>query len=218
MKHLPCQLMKMKTSQAKDYLKSYEKKPGRELLKKELEFVESRLGGCEHLLSVGCGPAVLEGKLKAMHDEMEIVGLDASRDMIKLAPESINVVYGDAQSMGFNDETFDCMLYITSLEFIDDYKKAIKESNRVLKRKGKILVMMLNPASDYFAERYSNENSYIRKNIKHRNISEIVECISRYFSIKSKGYFLGIKNNEVFDTVDPKGASLYVVEAVKDGR
>jgi len=207
----------MKTARAKDYLKSYEKNPGKEFLKKELEFVERRLGGCERLLSVGCGPAVLEGKLKAMHEDMEIVGLDASREMLELAPESINVVYGDAQNMGFNDETFDCVLYITSLEFIDDCEKAMKESNRVLKRKGKILVMMLNPESDYFAEKYSNEESYIRKNIKHRNINEIVKCISRYFSIKSEGYFLGIENKNVFDSSDSKQASLYVVEAVKDG-
>jgi len=208
--------MKMKTARAKDYLKSYEKSPGKEFLKKELEFVERRLGGCKRLLSVGCGPAVLEGKLKDVHDEMEVVGLDASREMLELAPESINVVYGDAQNMGFNDETFDCVLYLTSLEFIDDCEKAMKESKRVLKDKGKILLMMLNPESDYFAERYSNENSYIRKNIKHRNISEMVECISSYFSIKSEGYFLGIKNDEVFDSSDPKEASLYVIEAVKN--
>ncbi len=209
--------MKMKNSQAKNYLKFYEKSPGREIFRKELKIIESRLGDCKHLLSVGCGPAVFEGKLKALHDEMEIVGLDASREMLELAPESIDRVYGDGQSMNFNDETFDCILYLTSLEFIDDYKKAIKESKRVIKRNGKILVMMLNPASDYFAEKYSNKDSYIRKNIKHKDVKAIRDYIASCFSIKSEGYYLGIKDGKVYDTSDPKEASLYVVEAIKNG-
>ena len=160
--------MKMKTSHAKDYLKSYEKSPGEEFLKKSWN------------LWKGC---------------WEAASACSALDALELEPESINVVYGDAQNMGFNDETFDCVPYITSVEFIDDCEKAMKESKRVLKNKGKILLMMLNPESDYFAERYSNENSYIRKNINYRNISEMVKCISSHFSIKSKGYFLGIKND-----------------------
>lgn len=76
--------------------------------------------------------------------------------------------------------------------------------------------MMLNPASDYFAEKYSDKDSYIRKNIKHKDVKAIRDYIASCFSIKSEGYYLGIKDGKVYDPSDPKEASLYVVEAIKN--
>ncbi len=117
--------------------------------------------------------------------------------------------------MGFEDGTFDCALYLTSLEFIPDYREAIKETYRVLKDKGKILVMMLNTKSDYFKKKYDNAGSYIRKNIKHTDMESIKKEIAKHFNIKSEGYFLGIKDGNAVESNDPEIASLYVVEGTK---
>ena len=206
-----------KENEVKKYLNFYSNKFGREVLEKELEFVESKLKDCKNVLSIGCGPALLEARLHKLYPEMNITGLDNSKEMIVQASKAIHLEYGDAQHLRFDDNSFDAILYVTSLEFIKDYKKAIEEAQRVLKSKGKILILMLNPKSSYFREEYKDRNSYIRKNIRHRNIMEIKEVISRYFFIESEEYFLGIKDREIVDSDNPKLASLYVLEGIKYG-
>ena len=207
-----------KENEVKKYLNFYSSKFGRAVLEKELEFVESKLKEYKNVLSIGCGPAFLETRLHQLHPEMNITGLDNSKEMIVQASKAIHLEYGDAQHLRFDDNSFDAVLYVASLEFIKDYKKAIEEAQRVLKSKGRILILMLNPKSSYFREEYKDRNSYIRKNIRHRNIMEIKEVISRYFFIESEEYFLGIKEGGIFDSDNPKLASLYVLEGVKDGK
>lgn len=199
------------------YLKFYNSKFGKEVLKEEAKFVESKLKNCKNVLSVGCGPALLEVRLSQIHPEMNITGLDNSKEMIVQASKSIHLEYGDAQHLKFDDNSFDAVLYVTSIEFIKEYKKAIKETNRVLKPKGKILVLMLNPKSNYFKNEYMDRNSYIWKNIKHTNVEKIKEFISKYFFIENEEYFLGIKKGETIASKNPGLASLYVVEGKKHG-
>ena len=64
------------------YLKFYNSEFGKEVLKRELEIVESRLKGCKIVLSIGCGPAFLEARLHQLHPEINITGLDNSKEMI----------------------------------------------------------------------------------------------------------------------------------------
>ncbi len=194
------------------YLRFYETKLGGVITEKELEYVAKFFKDCSNVLSVGCGPAVLEGKLATIFPEMNIVGIDNSKKMLSVA--SIKTVLGKGEKMGFKDSTFDCILFLSSLEFIDDYQKAVKEAFRVLKQNGKILILMLNPESCYFQKEYNEQNSYIRKNIKHTNIKNIENFVSHYFSLKTE-YFLGIKNEKIFDSNDTPFASLYVMKGVK---
>lgn len=208
----------IKENKVKKYLRFYSSKFGKEILQKELEFVESKLKDCNDILSIGCGPAFLETRLQQHHPEMNIIGLDYSKEMITQASKSIHLEYGDAQHLEFDDNIFDAVLYVTSLEFIENYKKAIEEAHRVLKPKGIILILMLNPESDYFRDEYRDKNSYIRNNIKHMNIEEIKEFISCYFFIENEEYFLGIKDGKIFDTNTPRLSSLYVVEGRKHGK
>lgn len=51
--------------------------------------------------------------------------------------------------------------------------------------------------------------------MRHRNIMEIKEVISRYFFIENEEYFLGIKERKIVDSDNPKLASLYVLEGIK---
>jgi len=199
-------------NEVEKYLKFYNSRFGKEVFNEELEFIEPRLKGCKNVLSIGCGPALLDAKLHQLHPEMNITGLDISKQMIKQAPKSIHVKYGDAQNLEFKNSSFDTVLYITSLEFIKDYKRAIKETYRVLEQEGKIIIIMLNPQSSYFKEEYNDKESYIRKNIKHTNVEGIKEFISKYFFIENEEYFLGIKKGEIVTSKNIGLTSLYVVE------
>jgi len=202
-------------NQVSKYLEFYDTPFGKKILEKELEFVESKLINSKTVLSIGCGPAILETKLAQLHVEMEIIGLDCSTEMIWRAAKLIHTRLGDAHHLAFDDHSFDAVLYVTSLEFIRDYKQAIREAHRVLKSKGKVLILMLNPGSTYFRERYAKKHSYIRKNIKHTNIAVISDDVSRYFDMENKQYFLGIEDQRIVDSTDPDIASLYVLEGLK---
>lgn len=193
------------------YLKSCKKIFWKDVFKKELDYVLKELNSCKNILSVGCGPAIIERELE--EHSFNVTGLDISKEALEGAPDSIRTVVGSAEHMDFDDESFDAAIYVASLQFIQDYKKAIQETKRVLKPKGKLLIMMLNPESEYFKEKTKRKTSYLNK-IKHKDLKTIEEFISKHFSIETE-YFLGIKGRKIFDSNNPKLASLYVIKAKK---
>jgi ubiquinone/menaquinone biosynthesis C-methylase UbiE len=201
-----------KENDVKKYVQFFSTTLGKKILERETRFVSEKLIGCRKVLSIGCGPALLEARLQRLHPDMTIVGLDTSKEMITQAPKGISVMYGDAQHLEFQDNNFDAVLYITSLEFIENIQKAIQETFRVLKAKGLLLVLMLNTNSQYFQEKYGSNTSYIRKNIKHTNINRIQQVISQYFIITNKQYFLGVLEQDIVDTDNQRIASLYILQ------
>ena len=201
-----------KENEVKKYVQFYSTTLGKRILEQETRFVDEKLRGRKKVLSIGCGPAVLEARLQELHPDMNITGLDNSKEMIEQSPGEISIVYGDAQHLEFEDSSFDAVFYVASLEFIQSVQKAMKEAYRVLQLKGLILVLMLNPNSRYFQEKYNNNNSYTRKNIKHTNINKIHKVLSEYLNIKNEEYFLGITEQEIVDTDDQSIASLFVLE------
>jgi len=123
-------------------------------------------------------------------------------------------ILGDAENLPFKNASFDAVFYAATLEFVNNYQKAIKEAARVLEPEGKLIVMMLNPKSDYFFQHMQKENSYFRK-IKHTNLKEIRDYITKYYHIAKEEFFLGIKGGEVLDTSGKKYASLYIIVGAK---
>ena len=123
-------------------------------------------------------------------------------------------VKGNAEKLQFEDSTFDAVFTVTTLEFLDDYEKAVREIARVTKPDGKILVMMLNPKSEYFREETEKPSAYFKR-IKHTNPKEIRDYISQFYTLIKEEYFLGIKGKRIFDTDKEENASLYVVVSLR---
>src|SRR3989344_1048338 len=181
---------------------------GKSLLEKEAEYVYQELRSCQKILDIGCGIGSFEQKLPYS----DIVGLDNSKEMLEESRRRSNktFVLGNAESLDFGDSSFDAVFYVTTLEFLTDYQRAIQEAYRVTKPNGKLLVMMLNPESEYFHEHMQREDSYFKR-IKHVDIREMRDYISRYYQVTKAEYFLGIREQQTFDTHDKRFASLYVV-------
>lgn len=147
--------------------------------------------------------------------ELNITGLDISKEALKKARKisDKNFVLGDATHLVFPDASFDGVFSVATLEFLDNYEKAVDEIVRVLKPGGKLVTMILNPESDYFKTRVQDKNSYFAK-IKHRNPKEIENYISKSLSTRGE-YFLGIKGQKIFETCDENLAALYVIVGTK---
>ena len=191
------------------YLQSCKTEFWRKVFKAELDYILQELKGTKDILSVGCGPAIIETGLT--EHGFNITGMDISKEALGQVPDSIRTVRGSAENMDFANAYFDAVIYVASLQFIDKYKKAVKETARVLRSGGKLLIMLLNPESEFFKEKTKKPDSYINK-IKHTSLSEIEEAVAKYFPVKTE-YFLGIKGTEIFQSRDSNVASLYIIKA-----
>jgi ubiquinone/menaquinone biosynthesis C-methylase UbiE len=195
------------------YLQSCKSEFWKEVFKAELDYVFRQLSGIKDVLSIGCGPAIIESGL--VEHGFRVTGLDISKEALDQAPDSIRTVVGSAEKMDFADCSFDAVIYVASLQFIEKYKQAVKETVRVLRPGGKVLVMLLNPQSEFFKEKIRKPDSYVNK-IKHTDLTEIERTIAGYFSVQGE-YFLGIKGVEIFRTQSPDLAALYVIKGKKRG-
>jgi ubiquinone/menaquinone biosynthesis C-methylase UbiE len=177
----------------------------------EADYLRKELEGRHNILDVGCGIGTFEQRLP----ELNIIGVDSDEEMINIARSRTTNTYclADANQLPFLDASFDALFYVTSLEFMNDYKRAIDEAVRVLEPEGKLVVMVLNPESKYFKVHYSKEDSYFRR-IKHKNPGEIVDYSAHHFGVKTH-YFLGIDEERIFDTQDKMYASLFILKGIK---
>jgi len=82
----------------------------------------------------------------------KIVGIDISEEMVAFAKEkcsgfgNIQLQVGDAENLDFPDESFDAVLCASSLFFVPDMVKTLKEAKRVLKPDGCVLFNSFDPA------------------------------------------------------------------------
>ncbi|MDX9715299.1 MAG: class I SAM-dependent methyltransferase [Dissulfurispiraceae bacterium] len=178
---------------------------------KELNYLAAELEGCKDLLSVGCGPAVIEAGLSELG--FNVTGLDVSGECLESAPDSIRKVVARAEEMPFPPESFDAVIYVVSLQFIDDFQKALNKTAAVLRKGGRLVILLLNPDSEYYKSRSKEPESYVSK-IKHTNLAMIVYEVARNFSVETE-YFLGIRGEDLFDTSNDTEAALYVVKGSK---
>ena len=190
------------------YLQSCTTEFWRKVFDAELDYVLRELEGVKDVLSVGCGPAIIEAGLS--EHGFNVTGLDISKEALEQAPDSIRTVRGSVENMDFTESSFDAVIYVASIQFIERYKEAVKQSARVLRSGGKLLIMLLNPESEFFKEKAGNSASYINK-IKHTNLAEIERTIAERFFVQSE-YFLGIKGDKIFQSRNPDLASLYVIK------
>jgi ubiquinone/menaquinone biosynthesis C-methylase UbiE len=199
-------------SDAEKFARFYDSAFGKQILDKESEYVRRELKDCGSILDIGCGIGTFEQRLS----DLNITGLDISEERIEEAAKVCDnaFVLGDAENLGFEDSSFDAVFFIATIEFVNDYKKAVREALRVTRPGGKLLVIMLNPESRYFREQTEDKDSYFRK-ILQPDPMEIRDYISAFYYITREEYFLGISGRDVFDSSDKEYASLYAVTGEK---
>lgn len=195
------------------YLEYYLKEPGKSILREESIYLKKKLSDCTKILDVGCGPGIFERELA----ELDIIGVDSSPGMIAIAKgiTTNRFVVGSAEKLPFPDSSFDALFFVASLSSIDEPKKALEEAHRVLKARGKIVILALNPQSAHFRSLLS-KGGFTQAKIRHRDMGpELLESwLSDYFEIEGE-YMLGITGEKTFRSKDPKKASIYAMSGRK---
>lgn len=193
------------------YLASCRSEFWQKVFEAELDYLLRQLKLGDEILSVGCGPAIMERRLT--EQGFLVVGLDVSREALACAGDAIRAVAASAEEMPFPDASFDVVLYIASLQFIDDYRKALERTVQVLRPGGRMIALLLNPASGFFKERYANNESYVCK-LKHTDLSAIEETAQSLFRTSGE-YYLGIDGERLFDSSSPTEAALFILTGIK---
>lgn len=101
----------------------------------------------QSLLEVGCGTG---HNLKFFRElELDATGVDSSEPMLQMATRRLGsgarLFLGQANRLGFADNSFDIVALITILEFLSDPAGALKEAVRV--SRGKVYIRVLNKTS-----------------------------------------------------------------------
>ena len=115
------------------------------------------LGAGGRVLDVGCGPGHVALLLVTMNPALEVVGVDLSTQMLRIAEEHraisahaerVRFELGDAKGLPYVDASFDCVCSNTILHHIPDPVPFLRECSRVLAPGGALLVRDLyRPAS-----------------------------------------------------------------------
>ena len=193
------------------YLSSCQSQFWRQVFAAELTYLLKYLHQEDDILSVGCGPAIIEQGL--IEKGFSVTGLDVSQEAIACAPDTIRAVVAPAEKMPFPEAAFDAVLFIVSLQFISDYRQALAEARRVLRPNGRVFALLLNPDSEFYKKKQLEIDSYVRK-IKHTNTDIIEAAMAEMFQTKGE-YFLGILGEQILPDDDTDTAALYVLRGKK---
>ena len=110
----------------------------------------------EIILDAGCGTGIFT--LDILSSGSKVIGLDLSLPMLmraekKLKGYPVQMVLADMLHLPFPENSFDKVVSVTALEFIEGGKAAVDELFRVTKKGGRIVVGTLNSLSPWASRR-----------------------------------------------------------------
>ncbi len=119
-----------------------------------LEMVRPLQG--ERILDAGCGTGIFT--LSLLDAGAHVTGVEISLPMLLeaekfLADHPFRGIQGDMTALPFPDHTFDRVVSVTAIEFIEDARGAVSEAFRVTKPGGCIVVATLNSLSPWAIRR-----------------------------------------------------------------
>lgn len=131
----------------------YERPFGRSAFELELECLRGLLGGFDRGLEVGVGTGRFASALGVRF------GVDPSLGMLRIARgRGVVCVQGVGESLPFKEESFDLVLLVVTICFVEDPVRVVAECRRVLRGGGK-LVLGLVPGESPWAEFYREKAS-----------------------------------------------------------
>lgn len=108
------------------------------------------------------------------------VGVEPSEKMASLARlQGIDVHSGVAEDLPFSDGRFDFVMMVTTICFVDDIVKSLKEAFRVLKTDGFIIIGFVDKESE-LGKQYSEkkENSRFYKDATFFSVPEVLSYLN----------------------------------------
>ena len=129
------------------------------------------------ILELGVGTGRFAQPFSERH---EYVGIDISRGMLSVAKEKlrdkVELILMDAESLGFKDESFDNIICIHTFKFFPNPMKVLNESYRILKNKGRLIIMTESKDRFFQSFTFKRCHSDIRKLYKMNRLGNLLKC------------------------------------------
>ncbi len=113
----------------------------------------------DKVLDAGCGTGVYLEELLCLG--LNVTGVDEDEDMLKYSANfrgrGSTLIKATLQNLPFEPSTFDKVISVCTLEFVDDPSHVLTELSRVLKKDGILLLGFLNKNSPWARRRRKNE-------------------------------------------------------------
>lgn len=109
------------------------------------------------------------------------VGVEPSKRMAEIAKErGVQVYRAVAEALPFKEESFDFVLMVTTICFVDDLLASFKEAYRVLKTKGFIIVGFVDKESELGKQyQLKREKSKFYKHATFYSVREVMDFLRR---------------------------------------
>jgi ubiquinone/menaquinone biosynthesis C-methylase UbiE len=164
----------------------------------------------EIILDAGCGTGVFT--LDFLSRGAKVIGLDISLPMLRRSREkageySLPSVLGDMLNLPFSEGSFDKVISVTALEFIEDGAAAIRELFRVVQKGGCIVVATLNSLSPWAARRKAEakQKESIFEKVVFRSPDELRSLAPVDGVIRTAIHFQKVDDPGMADTVEREG-------------
>ena len=166
------------------------------------------------VLEVGSGRGGGASFIARYYNPKSMTGLDYSPSAVKLSNSvheevsNLDFVEGDAENLPFEDKSFDIITIAFGFRNISNQDKALQEFNRILKNKGKLLILEFSqPQSKFFGMLYKFYSykimpkvaSLITKKYAYEYLPESIDMFSSREEIKNKLEFNQFRNVEIND-------------------
>jgi demethylmenaquinone methyltransferase/2-methoxy-6-polyprenyl-1,4-benzoquinol methylase len=137
------------------------------------------------ILDVATGTADLAIRARRTLSPLRIIGIDISEKMLGIGRQkikrkmidNIELLYGDSESLGFDDNTFDAAMVAFGVRNFENLEKGLSEIYRVLKPDGKFLVL-----------EFSRPLKFPVRQLYGFYFKQILPAIGKYFSNDSHAY------------------------------
>jgi ubiquinone/menaquinone biosynthesis C-methylase UbiE len=166
-----------------------------DITQKTIRFMDLRPG--DRVLDLGCGAGWATRLLARLvaDDGRQVVGLDVSDEMIRLAQESskafanIQYVVGSAQLIPWEDNFFDKVLSVESFYYYPDQDRALDELFRVTAPGGRVFILI----------NLYRDNQYSLQWVDKLNVPVHVRSAAEYEEMFKKHGFEKVESKQIPD-------------------
>lgn len=184
---------------AKDYDDWYREKLGSfvDKVQKQLieDLAEPKAG--EKALDIGSGTG--NYAIWLAKKGLEVTAIDESREMITIAKKkaekdnlNIHLYLGKGESLPFSQNSFDLVVSVTTIEFVDNPAQVLREAIRVLKPGGRLVIGVLtkdSPWGEFYQSKIKRDPNNVYAKAHLFTEEEIYELLNTHYVLK-KGLYI----------------------------
>jgi len=162
----------------------------------ELEAIKKVLPNKSKGLEIGVGTGRFAAPLGIKY------GIDTSKKMLEIAKKrGIEVKLGRGEKLPFANATFDYVAIIITLCFVKDHCKVLTEARRVLKKKSKIIIGIIDKNS-FLGKFYQRKKSIFYKQARFFTVKEATRLLRETGFIRFSYYQTLFKVPDKIDSIE----------------